>query len=82
MVPITNRPRLATLRLNLTTEEEWLISNLILRSGLILHAATALQCKTTEIFDAARRCWSNRVHCAATISNYFYNKTAVHKKND
>ena len=40
MVP--NRPRLATLRLSLTTEVEWLIPNLILRSGLILHPAAAL----------------------------------------
>ena len=49
-VPSTNRPRLAALRLNLTTEVEWLIPNLLLRSGLILHAATALHCKTTGIF--------------------------------
>ena len=80
MVPNTNRPRLATLRLNLTTEVEWLIPNLILRCGLILHAAAALHCKTTGVFHAARRCWSNRVRCAAIISNYFYNKTAVNEK--
>ena len=80
MVPNTNRPRLATLRLNLTTEVELLIPNLILRSSLILHAAAALHCKTTGIFHAARRCWSNRVRCTATISNYFYNKTAVYEK--
>ena len=57
MVPNTrpNRHRLATLRLNLTTEVERLIPNLILRSGLILHAATALHCKTTGIFHAVRR---------------------------
>ena len=49
------------MRLNLTTEIEWLSSNLILRSRLILHAAAALHlvhCKTTGIFHAARRCWS------------------------
>ena len=63
--------------LNLTTEVEWLIPNLILRSGLILHAAAALHCKTTRIFHAARRCWSNRVRCAAAIFNFFYNKNAV-----
>ena len=64
MVP--NRPRLATLRLNLTTEKkEWLIPILILRSGLILHATAALHCKTTGIYHAAQRGWSNR---AATIS--------------
>ena len=68
------------MRLNLITEEEWLIRNLILRSGLILHAAAALHCKTTGIFQSACRCWSNRVRCAAAISNYFYNKTAVNVK--
>ena len=71
MVP--NRPRQATLILNLTTEIEWLIPNLILRSGLILHAAAALHCKTSGIFQAARRFCSNRVRsrvrCAATISS-------------
>ena len=48
------------------------ISNLILRSGLILvHAA--LHCKTPGIYDATRRGYLNRlrgpVHCAATISS-------------
>ena len=78
MLPNTNRPRLATLRLNLTTEVVWLIPNLILRSGLIIHAAAALHYRTTEVFYAAWCCWSNRERCAATISNYFYNKTAEH----
>ena len=46
------------MRLNLTTEKEWLSPDLILRSHLILHAAATLHCKTTGIFHAARRCWS------------------------
>ena len=50
------------------------VPNLILRSGLILHAAGELHCKSTEIYHAARRGWSNRVRghvsCAASISSH------------
>ena len=53
------------MRLNLTTEIAWLIPNLILRRGLILHTAAALHCKTTGIFRAARRCWSTAAAYAA-----------------
>ena len=70
MVP--NMPRQATLKLNLTTEIEWLIPNLILRSGLILHAAAALHCKTTGIISRCVALLVNRVHgrvrSAVTIS--------------
>ena len=52
-------------------EDRVVIPNLILRSGLILHAAAALHCKTTEIFHAALLVYRvrGRVRCAATICN-------------
>ena len=72
---IPNRPRLATLRLNLTAEVEWLIPNLILRSGLIISSSTLqLHCSHCTAVTALQNYWNFQLFlngcadaCAASI---------------